>query len=292
MGNCFSGLNKEKIYEDKREKKVSGAVSAIVVGVTGRGKSSVANALVQRTIISDKQNYFPVGAGGVRVTDKAAIGAGCGWQVVDTVGSSDGYGDGTKEGSIQHIKDFIEQVCKIRISFNYIIFVAKGDGLEASDETAWSMFREIFRGCKNNLVIVFTSTTQRWVDDNIDELKRAFYPCKLFVGVSLPGVSANAYSDEYTDVRIQRDERIRTESINHLCNVLMNNLINVGTCTPNMYKYSQKERVELASCALEVGEDTIKSMGWGQSESRILNLGRDVEVFASNAVHAIVSYLF
>ncbi|KAK9761012.1 hypothetical protein K7432_014428, partial [Basidiobolus ranarum] len=90
MGSCFSGLNKEKIYEDKRNGNVSGAVNAIVVVVTGRGKSSVANALVQRSIVSDKQNYFPIGARRVRVTEKAPSGAGSGWKVVDTVGASDG----------------------------------------------------------------------------------------------------------------------------------------------------------------------------------------------------------
>ncbi|ORX68089.1 hypothetical protein K493DRAFT_309346 [Basidiobolus meristosporus CBS 931.73] len=185
MGCCSSKTHNGQVVEKEYR-----LIYRVVVGITGRGKSSVANVLTQEVYDNN--------------VDKAK--------------------------SIDHILLFMEQVSEKKLPLQAVMFVSKGGGrIDPADEIACRTFN-----------FILTHTNQKWVDKNVSDLERVFYPCKKFIGVDLPGVL------EKMDDRLDQEEQVlrarrRYTSIEHLSNTIRNFISTKQSKLPTRYKHTLQQ---------------------------------------------------
>ncbi|CAI2166216.1 10603_t:CDS:1 [Funneliformis geosporum] len=148
--------------------------SIILFGLTGQGKSSIANMLIKGDIKND--NSFNI--------NDAVKGAGVqiqGYQnvnfiVYDTVGVGE-----PSTGTVPHmkaVKEIRNYFSKCEVPLNYIAFVKKKGRFTEEDRKMFNLFKEIFEGSENNFIIIITHSSKFWVDENIVDLRNNFgnYP--------------------------------------------------------------------------------------------------------------------
>lgn len=75
------------------------------------------------------------------------------------------------------------------------------------------MFKKIFQGGETNFVVVFTSSSQRWIDENMTDIKMEYIGCTRFIGVDFPPPTAN----EQRNAFYAEDKSV---SLSHLENTL------------------------------------------------------------------------
>ncbi|CAI2192374.1 11997_t:CDS:2, partial [Funneliformis geosporum] len=122
--------------------------SITLFGLTGHGKSSIANMLIK---------------------------------VYDTVGVGEpSTGTVPYKEAVKKIRNYFS---KCETSLNYIAFVKKKGRFTEEDRKMFNLFKEIFEGSENNFIIIITHSGQKWVDENKGKLNPPedddYNPCEL-----------------------------------------------------------------------------------------------------------------
>ncbi|CAG8444639.1 76_t:CDS:2 [Acaulospora morrowiae] len=184
----------------------------VLFGLSGHGKSSIANMLVYGNIPNDPKNIFPVNDSAIG-EDIGDIGIQCAlseignYVVYDTAGL--GETDSSKYPHNDVVRKLRSYFSETQISLNYICYIKKQGRNQNEDIRAFEIFKEIFKGGERNFIIIITHSSQEWVNENKKALKKVFgnYDYIKFIGVDFP---FDRNSDNES-MRIQRET-----SKNHL----------------------------------------------------------------------------
>ncbi|RIB29520.1 hypothetical protein C2G38_2056475 [Gigaspora rosea] len=172
--------------------------SVILVGRTGDGKSSLANMMTQGDLFYD-ENKFPISNKAVGETSVIGYSIDKDFEVYDTVGLCESV-----EGSISHkkaIKIIRTYFSKVLKPVHYICYVKKGTTkFTEEDNTTFKEFKKIFSKAESNFVIIITDSNQKWVDENLDIIRKCFGNYKT-IAVDFP------FDDRYNNAAI--DEKYK-----------------------------------------------------------------------------------
>ncbi|CAG8619374.1 14516_t:CDS:1 [Funneliformis caledonium] len=200
---------------------MSEKTSIILFGPTGQGKSSIANMLIQGDI-SHKENKFVVNYG--------VVDASVSIQCNDTMDSVSTYIERkTNDEFIVYDTIRVDEVCSGKVShkktvkeirdyfitrqfpLNYIAFVKKKGRFTEEDLKMFNLFKEIFEGNEKNFIIIITNSSQKWVEQNSESLKKNFREDYPIIPVDFP-----CSEEEDDDAVIQRNKIVESQSLQNL----------------------------------------------------------------------------
>lgn len=210
----------------------------ILFGRTGSGKSTVGNMLTNRTPCYDRG--FAVGKGFRGVTSEITIKHGNNWAVVDTIGMGE-----TKGGTVSHedAKTFLCTFLKqLRYSYLYIVYVVRQGRMDESQAMIWQIFKKIFKDGESNFVVMFTDSSQKWIDDNETQIKQEFDGCSRFIAVNFPPIS------ESEELELIYKEK-RSLSLNNMEEQLR--MFNLSPVEPRISSLADKEVPEYVPTLLD-----------------------------------------
>lgn len=149
-------------------------INVVFFGLTGHGKSSIANMLIQGDIHQD--NAFKVNNGAKGETINIHSGVNEIFQVFDTIGLGE-----SSSGSVPHneaIKRIRDYFSRCQVPLNYICYVKKQDRFTEDDARMFKIFKKIFKGGEVNFNIIITHSKPEWVEENFETIKDNFgnYP--------------------------------------------------------------------------------------------------------------------
>ncbi|CAG8581354.1 13638_t:CDS:2 [Funneliformis caledonium] len=152
-------------------KPISKPINIVLFGLTGQGKSSIANMLIQGDIYQ-KGNKFEINDGAVGATVTINFSSNDDFKVFDTIGVGE-----TVFGRIPHkdaIKDIRNYFTICEEPLNYIAYVKMKGRFTEEDRNMFNLFKEIFEGSEKNFIIIITNSNQKWVEKNAETLKKNF----------------------------------------------------------------------------------------------------------------------
>ncbi|RIA90852.1 hypothetical protein C1645_768727 [Glomus cerebriforme] len=178
-------------------------INVVFFGLTGHGKSSISNMLIQGDI--HQNNVFKVnnGAKGETININSSVNEI--FQVFDTIGLGE-----SASGSVPHkeaIKKIRDYFSRCQVPLNYICYVKKQDRFTEEDAKMFKIFKKIFKGGEMNFVIIITHSKPEWVEDNFESIKTNFgnYP---IIPVNFPWRSDDAFTEFEKSQREQSLERL------------------------------------------------------------------------------------
>ncbi|CAG8660730.1 5533_t:CDS:1 [Funneliformis caledonium] len=183
---------------------MSEKISIVLFGLTGQGKSSIANMLIQGDIYHNKDNSFKINNKVEGASFQIQYFMNNEFIVYDTIGVGE-----PDTGSVPHT----EAVEKLRnyfstceVPLNYIAFVKKKDRWTEQDCSNFKIFKEIFKESEKIFIIIITECKQKWVDENINTLRNnvGTYP---IIPVDFP------FEDPEDEDDVVFQERKRKQSI-------------------------------------------------------------------------------
>ncbi|CAG8581322.1 13636_t:CDS:2 [Funneliformis caledonium] len=168
---------------------MSKRISMVLFGLTGQGKSSIANMLIQGDIFQ-KGNVFEINDSAVGATITVNFSSNEEFIVYDTIGVGE-----TSYGSVPHrkaVREIRNYFSKCKMPLNYIAFVKKKGRFTEEDRKMFKIFKEIFEGGETNFIIIITNSGPKWVEDYTEKIKENLgdHPiiplCSLnYVGIKL-----------------------------------------------------------------------------------------------------------
>ncbi|CAG8500806.1 3566_t:CDS:1 [Funneliformis caledonium] len=185
----------------------------VLFGLAGQGKSSIANMLIQGDIYDEvkdhegnfqRRNAFKINDGAVGASVDLVCGANDVFEVYDTIGVGE-----TVSGSVPHnkavnaIRNYFT-ICQVPL--NYIAYVKKQGRFTVEDRKMFQLFKNIFEGSDENFIIIITNSGQRWVERNLNAIKKIFgdYP---IIPVDFP------WDEEEEDDTFHRNKRAQSLQI-------------------------------------------------------------------------------
>ncbi|GBB99322.1 hypothetical protein RclHR1_03490004 [Rhizophagus clarus] len=182
-------------------------INVVFFGLTGHGKSSIANMLIQGDIHQD--NAFKVNNGAKGETINIHSGVNEIFQVFDTIGLGE-----SSSGSVPHkeaIKRIRDYFSRCQVPLNYICYVKKQDRFTEEDAKMFKIFKKIFKGGEINFHIIITHSKPEWVEENFETIKDNFgnYP---IIPVNFPW-----NNDDFT----QFEKNQREQSLERLLETLL-----------------------------------------------------------------------
>jgi hypothetical protein len=178
-------------------------------GLTGDGKSSIANMLIQGDIYREK-NTFEVNDRAEGATANISFSSNEMFQVYDTVGLGEPpNGSVSHKNAVKKIRDYFSE-CEVPL--NYIFYVKRKCRFTENDVKMFKTFKDIFKGAENNFFIIITHSNQKWVDNNKEIIKKNFgdYP---ILSVDFPWNEGEEGDN---------DQRKRSQSLRNLINEMFN----------------------------------------------------------------------
>ncbi|CAB5378728.1 unnamed protein product [Rhizophagus irregularis] len=145
-------------------------INVAFFGLTGHGKSSIANMLIQGDI--HQNNAFKVNNGAKGETINIHSGVNEIFQVFDTIGLGE-----SSSGSVPHkeaIKRIRDYFSRCQVPLNYICYVKKQDRFTEEDAKMFKIFKKIFKGGEVNFNIIITHSKPEWVEENYETIKENF----------------------------------------------------------------------------------------------------------------------
>ncbi|CAI2169209.1 7234_t:CDS:2 [Funneliformis geosporum] len=146
-------------------------ISLVFFGLTGQGKSSIANMMIQGDIYQ-KGNVFEINDGAVGASVSINFSENEYFKVFDTIGVGE-----TNSGSVPHkeaVKEIRNYFTTCKVPLNYIVYVKKKGRFTEEDRTMFNLFKEIFEGCEKNFIIIITNCDERWIEKNKETLIKNF----------------------------------------------------------------------------------------------------------------------
>ncbi|CAI2173844.1 13662_t:CDS:1 [Funneliformis geosporum] len=168
-------------------------------GVAGNGKSSIGNMLIN----GDMSGPFPVNDGEVevRIDGNMMVAFSEIYKVIDMSGVGQlNLSDNSREEFVESIRNCFSNQ---HLLLNFICYVTKETKSYLEEEMKmFSLFKKAFKGGERNFVIIFTNSSQEWVNKNRDVLEGAFgiHP---MIGVDFP------FNNSY-DTREQQVQRAKS----------------------------------------------------------------------------------
>jgi len=184
-------------------------INVVLFGLTGHGKSSIANMLIQGDL--HRNNAFKVNNGAKGETINIKSGVNEVFQVFDTVGLGE-----SSSGSVPHkeaVKSIRDYFSKCQVSLNYICYVKKQDRFTEEDANMFKIFKKIFKGGEINFTTIITHSQPEWVEENFDTIRNNFGDHPI-VPVNFP------WSDKYDDVA-QFEKSQKEQSLERLLDTLL-----------------------------------------------------------------------
>ena len=146
-------------------------INVALFGLTGHGKSSTANMLIQGDIYQEK-NEFKVNDGAEEGTVNIQSGTNKIFQVYDTIGLGEpSTGSASHKRAVKEIRDYFS---KCEIPLNYIFYVKKKDRFTDEDVKMFKAFKSIFEGGEKNIIIIITHSNPGWVEKKLGNNKEKF----------------------------------------------------------------------------------------------------------------------
>ncbi|CAM6127259.1 unnamed protein product [Calypogeia fissa] len=154
-----SGGNTVEAQPQPGDKKV------VLFGKTGEGKSTIANVLVTGGI--SETVVFKSSDAARGCTERIMRDRGRGWFVIDTVGLGEAEMGNTSHAEAQKlVTDFLKE---FKGDYSHIIYVQKARRITTMEELIWKLFAQIFKGAEGAFVVVITSASQLWYEENKDK---------------------------------------------------------------------------------------------------------------------------
>lgn len=137
------------------EKTPAASKKVILFGKAGDGKSSVANMLLNDTL----EGPFPVSDDlHLQINNDLDERSADSWTVVEAPGYvAQSYTTSTKD-KLTQIAEEKETVA--------VCFIKKNGQFSVIDGQCWKLFLEIFKSQKRKVLLVFTNSTEEWVQEN------------------------------------------------------------------------------------------------------------------------------
>lgn len=182
---------------------MDGLKSLVLFGLTGQGKSSIANMLIQGDIYQEK-NTFMINDSAVGASVQIECSINDEFEVYDTIGIGE-----TRFGSVPHkkavrkIRDYFSR-CKVPL--NYIAYVKKKGRFTDEDREMFDVFKEIFKGGEKNFIIIITDSEPAWVNENLKAIRKNLGNHPI-ISVDFP--QKNEY--ELATKRTESLQRLKTE---------------------------------------------------------------------------------
>ncbi|CAG8803470.1 11712_t:CDS:1, partial [Dentiscutata erythropus] len=179
---------------------MSKLVNVVLFGLTGSGKSTVANMLYNGDI--KNENTFKIDDTVEGVTNQISYVNNGKFGVFDMMGVDEG--SPRTNVTIRRIREYFSQ---LDISLNYICYVHKKGRINENDCEKFKEFEDTFKDGKKNIIIIITHCDQKWINDkNLKAIKGKFgnYPV---IGVDFP----------YDNMDEEEREK-RVQSLSHLQN--------------------------------------------------------------------------
>ncbi|CAG8654121.1 11531_t:CDS:2 [Funneliformis caledonium] len=166
---------------------MSERTSIILFGLTGEGKSTISNMLIQGDIHYESNAF--------EVNDTAAgvsLNVNCSFNerfiVYDTIGLGEpSYGTVPHRNAVREIRNYFS-VCGVPL--NYIAYVKKKGRITDKDREMFKILKDIFTGGEKNVIIIITDGNQAWVEKNSEKLKN-FGDYPIIPGIVLEVLSSN-----------------------------------------------------------------------------------------------------
>jgi len=190
---CLEHIDVTRIIHDEPVWK---SEKVIVFGMTGSGKSTIAQMLIRGELRSEAG--CEIGSSARGVTKKIIESEGRGWHVTDTPG----FGE-AKEGTVptadavKILKELILDICGI---YSHFVYVVKFNRLNVYDEKLWNFFRIIFRVAEDNFSVVITNCKNGLSESDMARLKKVFSGCSRFIPVDFCPIEVG--DDELEDENI------------------------------------------------------------------------------------------
>ncbi|CAG8586973.1 1488_t:CDS:2 [Funneliformis mosseae] len=155
---------------------MSEKTSIILFGLTGHGKSSIANMLIQGDIYHNRDNSFKINdkVGGASVQIQGCTNDK--FIVYDTIGVAvTSVGNVPHKKAVKTIRNYFS-ICEAPL--NYIAFVVKKGRISEEVMQVFKIFKEIFKDSEKSFIIIITCSRPKWIDENIGDLRKYFenYP--------------------------------------------------------------------------------------------------------------------
>src|SRR5688572_30658801 len=182
---------------------MDGLKSLVLFGLTGQGKSSIANMLIQGDIYQEK-NTFVINDSAVGASVQIECSINNEFEVYDTIGIGE-----TRFGSVPHkkaVKMIRDYFSRCNLPLNYIAYVKKKGRFTDEDREMFGVFKEIFKGGEKNFVIIITDSEPAWVNENSKTIKKNLgdYP---IISVDFP----QRREHEFATKRAESLRRLKTE---------------------------------------------------------------------------------
>ncbi|CAG8581337.1 13637_t:CDS:1 [Funneliformis caledonium] len=191
---------------------MSEQISVVLFGLTGQGKSSIANMLIQGDI-RHKENKFVVNDDAIGASAQIKCNANDAFIVHDTIGVGE-----TNCGSVPHkeaVKRIRNYFSECKMPLNYIAFVKKKGRFTEEDRKMFKIFKEIFEGGEKNFIIIITNSGPEWVKKYSKTIKENLGDHPI-IPVDFPW----SEDENFYESVIKRKKRI--QSLLHLIDELFN----------------------------------------------------------------------
>ncbi|CAI2193545.1 6913_t:CDS:2 [Funneliformis geosporum] len=178
--------------------------SIILFGLTGQGKSSIANMMIQGDIYHEG-NVFEINDGAVGANISIQRSDNDKFIVYDTIRLGEACsGNFSHKEAVKMIREYFT-TCQLPL--NYIAFVKKKGRFTEEDRKMFNLFKEIFEGNEKNFIIIITNSNPNWVEKNSESLKKNFREDYQIISVDFP-------FNEDDDAVIQRKKRAQSDESN------------------------------------------------------------------------------
>ncbi|CAI2193547.1 6914_t:CDS:2, partial [Funneliformis geosporum] len=141
--------------------------SILLFGLTGHGKSSIANMLIQGDIHHDV-NKFVINNAAVGESFQIECSINDEFIVYDTVGIGE-----PETGKVPHkkaVKMIRDYFTTCQLPLNYIAFVKKKGRCTEEECKMFKLFKEIFEGSENNFIIIITHSVTKVGNEVVKEI--------------------------------------------------------------------------------------------------------------------------
>lgn len=183
--------------------KNNGKTKLITLGITGSGKSTLTNMLIEGDI--DLDNKFKINNGLKGSTSDIKTYENFKYIVTDTIGFlEDENGTIKTEDAFNKTWNFLLNTLD---SYNYYVYIIKAGRILKDEHKIFNFYKEIFAGCEDNFLLIISGGNNLWLEQNKEHLQNIYGNNINFLCLDFPLSNNLVYENIYKKYR--KDDLIK-----------------------------------------------------------------------------------
>lgn len=188
------------VYCQKNNKKTK----LITLGITGSGKSTLTNMLIEGDI-DFMYNKFKINNGLKGSTTDIKTYENFKYIVTDTIGFlEDENGTIKTEDAFDKTWDFLLNTLD---SYNYYVYIIKAGRILKDEYKIFNFYKQIFTGCEDNFLLIISGADNIWLEKNKEHLQNIYGKTINFLCLDFPFSNNLVYENIYKKYR--KDDLIK-----------------------------------------------------------------------------------